>query len=164
MDKAVGRIIHNIHHKIPILIFGDYDADGTSAAAVPYLGLKSMGAVVSTYVPERNSEGYGLSILGIQKTQSIGADLIITCDCGINAFEEILFSNSINIDVIVTDHHLPDEILLEEFAILNPKRPDCSFPFDGLCGSGVAFKLITAIEQKKNKNIQLNVRDIKLSE
>ena len=164
MDKAVGRIIHNIHHKIPILMFGDYDADGTSASAVLYLGLKSMGAVVSTYIPERNSEGYGLSILGIQKTQSIGADLIITCDCGINAFEEILFSNSINIDVIVTDHHLPDEILPEEFAILNPKRSGCSYPFDGLCGSGAAFKLIMAIEQKKNKNIQLNVRDIKLSE
>ena len=78
--------------------------------------------------------------------------------------EEILFSNSINIDVIVTDHHLPDEILPEEFAILNPKRSGCSYPFDGLCGSGVAFKLIAAIEQKKNKNIQLNVRDIKLSE
>ena len=78
--------------------------------------------------------------------------------------EEILFSNSINVDVIVTDHDLPDEILPEAFAILNPKRPDCSYPFDGLCGSGVAFKLITAIEQKKNKNIQLNVRDIKLSE
>ena len=71
MDKAVGRTIHNIHHKIPILIFGEYDADGTSAAAVLYLGLKSMRAVVSTYIPERHSEGYGLSILGIQKTQSI---------------------------------------------------------------------------------------------
>ena len=78
--------------------------------------------------------------------------------------EEILFSNSINIDVIVTDHHLPDEILPEEFAILNPKRSGCSCPFDGLCGSEVAFKLITATEQKKNKNIQLNVQDIKLSE
>ena len=78
--------------------------------------------------------------------------------------EEILFSNSINIDVIVTDHHLPDEILLEAFAILNLKRSDCSYSFDGLCGSRVAFKLITAREQKKNKNIQLNVRDIKLSE
>ena len=78
--------------------------------------------------------------------------------------EEILFSNSINIDVIVTDHRLPDEILPEAFAILNPKRQDCSDPFDGPCGGGVSFKLITAIEQKKNKNIQLNVRDIKLSE
>jgi len=148
MDRGVMRIRENITKKIPILVFGDYDVDGTTGASMLFLALRMLGAEVSTYIPDREREGYGLSLQGIDRAKSIGADLIITCDCGINAFNQVAYANSRGIDVIITDHHTPDETLPEAVAILNPKRRDCDYPFKGLCGGGVAFKLVFALAEE----------------
>jgi len=145
MEPAVERILKNIHQQKPILIFGDYDVDGTTAASMLYLTLIQLGAKAFTYIPNREQEGYGLSLPGIQYAQSIQADLIITCDCGINAFEQVDYAQQQGIDVIITDHHTPAATLPKAAAILNPKRADCRYPFKGLCGGGVAFKLAQAL-------------------
>ena len=145
MDKAVERVLTNINSGKPIMVFGDYDVDGTTGAAALYLAFQKFGADVTYYIPDREKEGYGLSYHGIEVAKDIGIDLIITCDCGINAFVQVDFANEQNIDIIITDHHTTDIELPKAHAILNPKREDCGYPFKGLCGGGVAFKLITAI-------------------
>jgi single-stranded-DNA-specific exonuclease len=145
MDRAVERIRRNLKHQVPILVFGDYDVDGTTGAALLYLALRMLGGRVFTYIPDREKEGYGFSPSGADFARQLGADLIITCDCGINAFAPVDYANSLGIDVIITDHHTPEADLPAAAAILNPKRPDCSYPFKGLCGGGVAYKLITAL-------------------
>lgn len=152
MDIAVDRIIANIKSGKPILVFGDYDVDGTTGAAVLFLGLQTVGGNPITYIPNRETEGYGLSTTGIDCAVESKADLIITCDCGISAFEEIAYANSHGIDVIITDHHTPGESLPDAYAVLNPKRQDCFYPFKGLCGGGVAFKLISALAKKVDKS------------
>ncbi len=153
MDKAVDRILINIQNKYPILVFGDYDVDGTTGAAALCSAFRLFGGIVEYYIPDRENEGYGLSRDGINYAEKINADLLITCDCGINAFEKVDFANKKSIDVIITDHHIPDEKLPNAYAILNPKRNDCPYPFKGLCGGGVAFKLITAVANKLNISI-----------
>ena len=150
MDKAVERVLKNIKSGKPIMVFGDYDVDGTTGAAALYLAFQKFGADVTYYIPDREKEGYGLSYHGIEIAKDNGIDLIITCDCGINAFEQVDFANEQNIDIIITDHHTTDTELPKAHAILNPKREDCDYPFKGLCGGGVAFKLITAIGNKLN--------------
>ena len=132
------------------MVFGDYDVDGTTGAAALYLAFQKFGADVTYYIPDREKEGYGLSYHGIEVAKDIGIDLIITCDCGINAFVQVDFANEQNIDIIITDHHTTDTELPKAHAILNPKREDCEYPFKGLCGGGVAFKLITAIGNELN--------------
>ena len=148
MDIAVDRIIRNIEGNEPIFIFGDYDVDGTTGASMLYLVLTELGAEVIPYIPNRETEGYGLSNVGIDKAAENKINLIITCDCGINAFKPIDYANSLNIDVIITDHHIPDDSLPNALAILNPKRKDCDYPFKNLCGGGVAFKLASALVEK----------------
>ena len=155
MDVAVGRIISNINSKGSILIYGDYDVDGTTGASVLYLALTELGAKVISYIPNREKEGYGLSKTGIDKAKELNINLIVTCDCGINAFEPIEYANLLKIDVIITDHHIPDKTLPNAFAVLNPKRTDCEYPFKDLCGGGVAFKLACAISDKLNKSADL---------
>ena len=150
MDKAVERVLKNIKSGKPIMVFGDYDVDGTTGAAALYLAFQKFGADVTYYIPDREKEGYGLSYHGIEVAKDIGIDLIITCDCGINAFEQVDFANEQNIDLIITDHHTTDTELPKAHAILNPKRKDCEYPFKGLCGGGVAFKLITAVGNELN--------------
>ena len=150
MDKAVERVLKNIKSGKPIMVFGDYDVDGTTGAAALYLAFQKFGADVTYYIPDREKEGYGLSYHGIEVAKDIGIDLIITCDCGINAFVQVDFANEQNIDIIITDHHTTDTELPKAHAILNPKREDCEYPFKGLCGGGVAFKLITAIGNELN--------------
>ena len=150
MDKAVERVLKNIKSGKPIMVFGDYDVDGTTGAAALYLAFQKFGADVTYYIPDREKEGYGLSYHGIEVAKDNGIDLIITCDCGINAFEQVDFANEQNIDLIITDHHTTDTELPKAHAILNPKRKDCEYPFKGLCGGGVAFKLITAIGNELN--------------
>ena len=150
MDKAVKRVLTNINSGKPIMVFGDYDVDGTTGAASLYLAFQKFGADVTYYIPDREKEGYGLSYHGIEVAKDIGIDLIITCDCGINAFVQVDFANEQNIDIIITDHHNTDTELPKAHAILNPKREDCEYPFKGLCGGGVAFKLITAIGNELN--------------
>ena len=150
MDKAVERVLKNIKSGKPIMVFGDYDVDGTTGAAALYLAFQKFGADVTYYIPDREKEGYGLSYHGIEIAKDNGIDLIITCDCGINAFEQVDFANEQNIDIIITDHHTTDTELPKAHAILNPKREDCDYPFKGLCGGGVAFKLITAVGNELN--------------
>ena len=150
MDKAVERVLKNIKSGKPIMVFGDYDVDGTTGAAALYLAFQKFGADVTYYIPDREKEGYGLSYHGIEIAKDNGIDLIITCDCGINAFVQVDFANEQNIDIIITDHHTTDTELPKAHAILNPKREDCEYPFKGLCGGGVAFKLITAVGNELN--------------
>jgi len=150
MDKAVERVLKNIKSGKPIMVFGDYDVDGTTGAAALYLAFQKFGADVTYYIPDREKEEYGLSYHGIEVAKDIGIDLIITCDCGINAFVQVDFANEQNIDLIITDHHTTDTELPKAHAILNPKREDCEYPFKGLCGGGVAFKLITAVGNELN--------------
>ncbi|HBR87320.1 MAG TPA: single-stranded-DNA-specific exonuclease RecJ, partial [Candidatus Marinimicrobia bacterium] len=150
MDKAVERVIKNIKSGKPIMVFGDYDVDGTTGAASLYCAFQKFGADVTYYIPHREEEGYGLSYQGIEVAQDNDIDLIITCDCGINAFAQVDFANEKNVDIIITDHHTTDIKLPQAYAVLNPKREDCQYPFKGLCGGGVAFKLITAIGNELN--------------
>lgn len=151
MDIATDRIITNIRSKNPILIYGDYDVDGTTGASMLYLALTELGAKVIPYIPNREKEGYGLSKVGIDKAKELGINLIVTCDCGINAFKPIKYADSLKIDVIITDHHIPDENLPEAYAILNPRRTDCDYPFKDLCGGGVGFKLTCALSEKMDQ-------------
>ena len=162
MDIAVDRISKNIQNQKPILIFGDYDVDGTTGASLLYLGLKDLNAIVEYYIPHREKEGYGLSSGGIDYAQSVGADLLITCDCGINAFQPVDYANEHGVDIIITDHHIPDKKLPNAYAVLNPKQKGCEYPFKGLCGCGVAFKLISALSEKSGigQNVGLNYLDL----
>ena len=145
MDKAVDAIINHRDNGNKLMIFGDYDVDGVSSTAMLSLFFKSINMDVSYYIPHRDIDGYGLSKRGIDFANSIGSTLIITCDCGINAFDQIEYAMGMGIDVIVTDHHKPEEKIPNCIAVINPNREDCSYPFNGLCGAGVAFKLALAI-------------------
>ena len=153
MDQAVKRILKNIQSGRPIMVFGDYDVDGTTAVSILYLSLTDFGGSVKTYIPHREHEGYGLSNKGIDFASDHNIDLIITCDCGINAFDQIDYARKRNIDVIITDHHIPDKNLPAAVAILNPNQYDCDYPFKGLCGAGVAFKLACGVGKKLNRSL-----------
>ena len=154
MDKAIGRVLHSQNNNELILIIGDYDADGTTAASILYLYFKSINIDVEYYIPNRQTEGYGVSINAIDYAHKIGAKLIITCDCGITAIEQIEYAKKYNIDTIITDHHKQKDELPKAFAILNPNRKDCNYPFKGLCGAGVAFKLCLGISNELENDIQ----------
>ena len=144
MDKAVERLTKAIENQEKILIYGDYDVDGTTAVSLIYSFLRSRTPNLDFYIPDRYDEGYGVSIKGLDYAASSGVSLIITVDCGIKAIEKVEYATSKGIDVIICDHHLPDDHLPEAVAVLDPKRSDCGYPFDDLCGCGVAFKLIQA--------------------
>ena len=145
MDIAIDRIIKAQNKEELILIVGDYDTDGTTAASVLFLYLKAINIDVEYYIPNRQKEGYGVSLLAIEYAIKIGAKCLITCDCGITAFEAIDYANQNKIDVIITDHHKTKKTLPKAVAILNPHQVDCQYPFKGLCGAGVAFKLCMAL-------------------
>ncbi len=155
MEKAVVRLHQQIQSGESILVFGDYDVDGTSGTSLLYLFMKSLGVDAHYYIPNRETEGYGLSIKGIEYAKYIGASLLITCDCAINAFNQIEYANELDIDIIITDHHKPENTLPKAFAILNPNRYDCNYPFKGLCGAGVAFKFALAYCEKYKENPEL---------
>jgi len=148
MDLAVDRILEAVNKKEKILIFGDYDVDGTTSASMLYLFFKELGNKVFAHIPDRLEDGYGLSIRGIELALEYGATLLITVDCGISAVKQIKFAKEKGIDVIVSDHHQPGSSLPEAVAILDPKQKDCLYPFKELAGVGVAFKLIQASAQK----------------
>ena len=150
MDKAVDRILLAIERQEKILIFGDYDVDGTTAVAVVYRFLRKIydPEKFDFYIPHRYREGYGVSKQGIDHAKENGFDLVITLDCGIKSVDLIHYANSLGLDFIVCDHHLPDEELPPALAILNTKQTDCTYPFKDLCGCGVGFKLITALAIK----------------
>jgi len=144
MDKAADRLADCIKNRQNILVFGDYDVDGTTGASTLGLFINSAGGNSEVYVPDRETEGYGLSTQGVDKAEKIGAELIITSDCGITGHDSVDYANSRDIDVIITDHHMPSPELPNAYAVLNPKRDDCSYPFKGLCGGGVTLKLAEA--------------------
>lgn len=144
MDKAVDRLDAAIHNDEKILIYGDYDVDGTTAVALVYSFLKKLTKNIDFYIPDRYDEGYGVSRKGIDWAADNGFKLIITLDCGIKAIEMVDYAASKGMDVIICDHHLPEDVLPSAVAILDPKRNDCNYPFDDLSGCGVGFKLVQA--------------------
>jgi single-stranded-DNA-specific exonuclease len=148
MEKAVERILKAFSVNEKILVFGDYDVDGTTAVACMYRFLRTQYPLTGFYIPHRYREGYGVSKAGIDYAHENGYTLIISLDCGIKSVELIQYAKELGIDFIVCDHHLPDETLPAAVAILNPKQKDCKYPFKELCGCGVGFKLITALCQK----------------
>jgi single-stranded-DNA-specific exonuclease len=145
MDKAVERIQVAFQNKEKILVFGDYDVDGTTSVALMFSYLKKRHNEVDTYIPDRYTEGYGISFAGIDYASSTGCKLIIALDCGIKSIEHVAYARSLGIDFIICDHHLPGASLPDAVAILDPKRIDCSYPYDELCGCGVGFKLVQAL-------------------
>ena len=150
MRIAVERIVMGIKNNEHILIYGDYDVDGTTAVASFYQFLKQLTNHISFYIPNRYKEGYGVSEAGIEFAHKNKISLIITLDCGIKSTALISKSKSLGIDFIICDHHLPDDILPPAVAILNPKQADCTYPYKELCGCGVGFKLMQAIAETYN--------------
>jgi single-stranded-DNA-specific exonuclease len=154
MDKAVSRIEKAIANNENILVFGDYDVDGTTAVSLVSSYLRSFYPNVATYIPDRYNEGYGISYLGIDYAEDNDMSLIIALDCGIKSIDHVNYANAKNIDFIICDHHRPGDILPDAIAVLDPKREDCSYPYDELCGCGVGFKLIQALAENRNQTIQ----------
>lgn len=150
MEKAVHRVISANLNNEKILVFGDYDVDGTTAVASMFLFLQKIHHNLDFYIPHRYREGYGVSKAGIDFAKENGFSLIISLDCGIKSADLIAYARELGIDFIVCDHHLPDKVLPPAVAILNPKQNDCPYPFKELCGCGVGFKLMCALEEKLN--------------
>ena len=150
MEKAVDRILKAIKENERILIYGDYDVDGTTAVASMYQFITQFYPNVEFYIPHRYREGYGVSKEGIDYAKTKDLTLVISLDCGIKSIDLIAYAKSLNIDFIICDHHLPDNQLPPAIAILNPKQKGCEYPFKELCGCGVGFKLMTALAQKLN--------------
>jgi len=145
MYVAVGRINKAIANQEPILIYGDYDVDGVCSVAMMFSFLEEYHHNLLYYIPDRYSEGYGISMEGIHFSNENEVKLIIAIDCGIRAIEQVAMANTLGIDMIICDHHLPGEQIPEAIAILNPQQSDCNYPFSSLCGCGVAFKLTQAL-------------------
>ncbi len=154
MDKAVERIESAINNHENILVFGDYDVDGTTAVALVSSYLKTIYPNIATYIPDRYDEGYGISYKGIDFADDNSFSLIIALDCGIKSIDHVAYAKGKNIDFIICDHHRPGDILPEAVAVLDPKRNDCSYPYDELCGCGVGFKLIQALGQNRNQTVE----------
>jgi single-stranded-DNA-specific exonuclease len=154
MEKAVARIELAIENQENILVFGDYDVDGTTAVSLVSSYLKSYYPNVATYIPDRYDEGYGISFKGIDFADDNGMSLIIALDCGIKSIDHVGYAKERNIDFIICDHHRPGKNLPEAVAILDPKRDDCSYPYDELCGCGIGFKLIQALGLNRGQTIE----------
>ena len=154
MDLAVNRIEKAIKNNENILVFGDYDVDGTTAVSLVSSYLRSFYPNVATYIPDRYAEGYGISYIGIDYAEDNEISLIIALDCGIKSIDHVNYAKAKNIDFIICDHHRPGEILPNAIAVLDPKREDCSYPYDELCGCGIGFKLIQALAENRNQTIE----------
>ena len=146
VDRAVGRIKEALENGEKITIYGDYDVDGVTSVSLLYMYLKEHGADVDYYIPTRENEGYGLNITAFQTISESGTKLVVTVDTGITAINEIAYAKSIGLDIVVTDHHQCRPELPECEAVVNPKRPDCEYPFKELSGVGVIFKVLCALE------------------
>lgn len=153
MDKAIARIEKAIANNENILVFGDYDVDGTTAVSLVSSYLRTFYPNVATYIPDRYAEGYGISYMGIDYAEDNDISLIIALDCGIKSIDHVNYAKAKNIDFIICDHHRPGDILPDAVAVLDPKREDCSYPYDELCGCGVGFKLIQALAENRNQTI-----------
>lgn len=154
MDIAITRIEKAIGNNEKILIYGDYDVDGTTAVSVVYSFFRAFHSRIEFYIPDRYSEGYGISTQGIDYAAQNNFSLIIALDCGIKEIDKIDYANSKGIDFIIGDHHLPGEEIPKAVAVLDPKRTDCSYPYDELSGCGIGFKIIQAFIQKNNMNME----------
>jgi len=150
MEQAILRIEKAIAKGEKILIYGDYDVDGTTAVALVYQFFKAIHSKIDFYIPDRYAEGYGISFKGIDFAEANGFSLIIALDCGIKSIDKVAYAQAKRIDFIICDHHLPGEQLPEAVAVLDPKRPDCEYPFKELAGCGIGFKLIQAYSQKND--------------
>ena len=155
MSLAVERIQKAIKEKESVMIFGDYDVDGTSSVALLSMYMESLGLNVTKYLPDRKKEGYGISINAIDNTFDKKQKLIIALDCGIKAHKQVDYAKEKGIEFIICDHHNPDIKIPNALAVLNPKRKDCTYPYKELCGCGVGFKLIQALETKQSKDNQI---------
>ena len=149
MEVAVGRIERAIAQGERILVYGDYDVDGTTAVALMSAYLRESYPDVASYIPDRYTEGYGVSFKGIDFAADNDISLIIALDCGIKAIEQVAYARERGIDFIICDHHRPGEVLPDAIAVLDPKRMDCDYPYKELCGCGVGFKLIQALQARK---------------
>jgi len=148
MEEAACRLCQAVRNGDKVLVYGDYDVDGTTATACIYTFLRDFGVDVDYYIPHRFKEGYGINKDGIEYAASINAGLMVSVDCGITAIEEAKIAKERGIDLIICDHHTSGDEIPDAIAVLDPKRPDCSYPYDGLSGAGVAFKLIQACLSK----------------
>lgn len=162
MDKAVERICSAIRDREKILVFGDYDVDGTTAVSTVLQFLRKIYDQVDFYIPHRYREGYGVSKAGIDHAKENGFTLIISLDCGIKSVDLVQYASTLGIDFIICDHHLPDKTLPSATAILNPKQPGCAYPYKELCGCGVGFKLICALAEKKGLPIETAMENLDL--
>ena len=154
MDLAVERIEKALQKGENILVYGDYDVDGTTSVALVSKFLKTKQDNISTYVPDRDNEGYGISFKGIDFADDNGFSLVIALDCGTKALDKIAYANKRNIDFIICDHHTPGEKLPDAVALLNPKQEYCDYPYDELSGCGIGFKLIQALSQKEGNSVE----------
>ncbi len=150
MPQAVRRVLTAISRREKITIYGDYDVDGVTSVCTLYLYLKSLGAVVDYYIPNRATDGYGVTTQALDSLAASGTKLIITVDTGITAIDEVLYAKGLGIDFVITDHHECRAELPAAVAVINPHRPDCTYPFKDLAGVGVVFKFICAIEEKQS--------------
>jgi single-stranded-DNA-specific exonuclease len=148
MDKAADRILQAVSAGEKILVYGDYDVDGTTSVACMYQFLRKIHSHLDFYIPHRYREGYGVSKAGIDFAKANGFSLIISLDCGIKSVDLVRYAQELGIDFVICDHHLPDDELPPAVAILNPKQKDCNYPYKELCGCGVGYKLITALAEK----------------
>jgi single-stranded-DNA-specific exonuclease len=154
MGKAVDRIETAILNNEYILVFGDYDVDGTTAVSLVSSYLRSWHDKVATYIPDRYAEGYGVSYQGIDFAADNGISLIVALDCGIKSVAHVEYAKKLGIDFIICDHHRPGPVIPDAVAVLDPKRTDCNYPYDELCGCGVGFKLIQAMGGRRGQNIE----------
>ncbi|MBT8256294.1 MAG: DHH family phosphoesterase, partial [Bacteroidia bacterium] len=149
MEKAVTRIERAIENEENILVFGDYDVDGTTSVALLSSFIKTFYPNVATYIPDRYEEGYGISYKGIDFASDNDFGLIIALDCGVKAIDKVAYATEKQIDFIICDHHRPGPELPNAIAVLDPKREDCSYPYKELCGCGVGFKLVQALGKSR---------------
>jgi single-stranded-DNA-specific exonuclease len=150
MEQAVDRIVGAVSRKERILVYGDYDVDGTSGTALLWTFLKNLGADVHYHIPDRVKEGYGLSEAGIERAKQLGVGLIVTVDCGITALKQVELARDSGIEVIICDHHEPGDAVPNALAVLDPLVPICKYPYKDLCGCSVAFKLIQALSRHES--------------
>ncbi len=154
MDKAVARLDKALLEGEKIMVYGDYDVDGTTSVAMMSTYLRKKGAEITTHIPDRVREGYGISFLGIDRAAEEKASLLIALDCGIRAVDKVEYAREKGIDIIICDHHSPDEIIPDAVAVLNPKQPGCPYPYKGLSGCGVGFKFMQAHHQSHGGKIE----------
>src|ERR1043165_2106388 len=153
MELAVARILKAVDAKEQIMVFGDYDVDGTNSAAMLTLFFREIGIPTDFYIPDRIKEGYGISKLAIDKANSDGVTLLVSIDCGITAVTQVEYARTLGIDVIICDHHEPGEQIPNAVAVLDPLKHTDTYPFKYLCGCGVGFKLVQALAHRLNDDV-----------